>query len=474
MKMNKLLLLSVRVLATAVLAMAISTLAWTQLYTGSVTGVVSDPSGAIIPNAQVRLVDEEKGFSFSTTSDVSGRYLFRQVAPGTYKISVEGQGFRSETQSGVKLDVSQNVTVNFTLQVGATTQVIEVSETAALLSTQDAVTGQTVDRKFINDLPLISRSVTDLAFLTPGVTEVDNQCQGCSQNNFISNGGRNATADVLLDGVTVTNFEQNSGIQVPTYTPSVDAVEEFTVQQTNFGAEYGFSGGTIVNMVTRSGTNQFHGSLYEFFRNQKLDANSWFNNLGGVPIAPLRNNNFGGTVGGPIRKDKTFFFFDYDGTRSRTAAGLQAGVPSLLERGGDFGELCGYAGGTFDPAGRCSAPAGQLWDPYTGVYNAAAGGPVRSTFIPFNNLSTYMSPGSPKLNGTKWQLPATPGNLIDPVAAEYILLYPKPNFGLGSPAYNPYNNFIASGSNVNNNDQYDIKIDQRFSDKDLTSVKYSR
>src|SRR5437868_4223129 len=442
-----------------------------QQYTGSVTGVVTDPSGAVVPNAQLRLLDEQKGFTFTGVSDSKGGYVIRGVPPGTYKLSVEAQGFRSETQSGIKLDVSQNVTVNFSLQMGAVTQSVQISEAAPLLSTQDAVTGQTVDRKFINDLPLITRSVTDLAYLTPGVTEVDTQCKGCTANNFISNGGRNATADMLLDGVTVTNFEQNSGIQVPTYTPSVDAVEEFTVQQTNFSAEYGFSGGTIVNMVTRSGTNQFHGSLYEFFRNQKLDANNWFNNQSGVPIPALRNNNFGGTVGGPIRRDKTFFFFDYDGSRSRTASTHQAGVPSAAERTGNFGELCGYAGGSFNANGLCSSGDGQLWDPYTGVYNADAGGPVRSGFIPFNNIATYTSPGSPVLNGTPYQLPAGPGNLIDPVALKLMQYYPLPNENVGTATYNPYTNWIGSGSNQNSNNQYDIKIDHRFSDKDLLSVK---
>ena len=462
------------VLATMMIAVLFCSIAWGQLYTGSVTGLVTDPSGAVVPNAQIKMVDEAKGFSFSATSDASGRYVFRQVPPGAYKITVEAQGFRGETQSGIKLDISQNVTVNFALQVGATSQTVEISESAPLLSTQDAVTGQTVDRKFINDLPLISRSVTDLAYLTPGITEADANCQSCAQNNFVSNGGRNATADMLLDGVTVTNFEQNSGIQVPTYTPSVDAVEEFTVQQTNFSAEYGFSGGTIVNMVTRSGSNQFHGSAYEFFRNQKLDANNWFNNQSGVPIAPLRNNNFGGTVGGAIKKDKTFFFFDYDGTRSRTATSSQFGVPSAAERTGNFGELCGYSGGSFDANGRCSADGGQLWDPYTGLYDPNAGGPVRSAYIPFNNLATYMSPGSPYLNGTRFQLPANPGNLIDPVSLKLMQYYPLPNEGVGTAGYNPYTNFIAAGSNQGTNDQYDIKIDHRFNDSNLFSVKYSR
>src|SRR6185312_11369040 len=351
---------------------------------------------------------------------------------------------------------------------------VQISEAAPLLSTQDATTGQTINRKFINDLPLITRSVTDLAYLTPGVVEGATGTSGDAANNFISNGGRNATADMLLDGVTVTNFEQNSGIQVPTYTPSVDAVEEFTVQQTNFSAEYGFSGGTIVNMVTRSGTNQFHGSAYEFFRNQKLDANNWFNNQGGVPIAPLRNNNFGRTVGGPIRKDKIFFFFDYDGTRSRTGATNQFGVPSAAERTGNFGELCGYSGGSFDSAGKCSADGGQLWDPYTGVYSSDLGGPVRSGYIPFNNLATYMSPGSPALSGTPFQLPARPGNLIDPVALKLMQFYPLPNLNVGTAAYNPYTNWVGSGANQGSNNQYDVKIDYRINDANMLSGKYSR
>ncbi|MGI8958798.1 MAG: carboxypeptidase regulatory-like domain-containing protein [Bryobacteraceae bacterium] len=461
-------------LLTLVTAYFFSVTASAQQYAGSVTGTVTDPSGAVVPNARLQLVDEQKGFAFTAVSDSTGGYVIRQVPPGTYKLSVEAQGFRAETQSGIKLDISQNITVNFALQVGAVTQTLQISEAAPLLSTQDAVTGQTVDRKFINDLPLISRSVTDLAYLTPGITEVATGTQNSAQNNFVSNGGRNATADMLLDGVTVTNFEQNSGIQVPSYTPSVDAVEEFTVQQTNFSAEYGFSGGTIVNMLTRSGTNQFHGSLYEFFRNQRLDANNWFNNQSGVPIPALKNNNFGGTVGGPIRRDKTFFFFDYDGTRSRTGSTYQAGVPSAAERTGNFGELCGYAGGSFDANGLCSAGDGQLWDPYTGVYSADAGGPVRSGYIPFNNITTYTSPGSPVLNGTPYQLPARPGNLIDPAALKLMQFYPLPNENVGTSAYNPYTNWIGSGSNQGSNNQYDIKVDHRFSDKDLFSAKYSR
>lgn len=461
-------------LAVACLVIMFSSVLWSQLYTGTVTGIVTDPSGAVVPGARLQVVDEQKGFVFTATTDIAGSYLFRNVPPGTYKLAVHAPGFKSETRSGIILDVNHNVTVDFQLQLGATAQTVEVKGQAPVLDAQDAVTGQTVDRKFINDLPLVSRSVTDLVMLTPGVTEVDTVCGLCTANNFISNGTRNATADVLMDGVTTTNFEQNSGILFPLYTPSVDAVQEFVVQETNFSAEYGFTGSTIVNMVIRSGTNQIHGSAYDFLRNSVMDSNNFFNNAAGIPIPPLRLNNFGGTVGGPIRHDKTFFFFDYDGTRSSTLSTHQAGVPSAQERTGDFGELCGYAGGTFDSTGMCSDPDGQLWDPYTGVYNADQGGPVRSGFIPFNNLITYTSPGNANLNGTSQQLPATPGNLIDPIAYKMMQYFPLPNIAVGTSAYNPYTNWQGSASAPGVWNQFDIKIDHRFSDKDLLAVRYSR
>jgi Carboxypeptidase regulatory-like domain/TonB dependent receptor len=457
-----------------ILCLLLCTAAWAQLYTSTVSGVITDPTGAVIPNTQAKLVDEQKGFSFTATADATGRYLVRSVPPGSYKLTVQAQGFQPQEQNGIKVDVNQNVTVNFALQLGTTSQAVEITAAAPVLSTQDAVSGQVVNRRFINDLPLVSRSVTDLVVLTPGVTEADSSCNLCTANNFISNGSRNSTADVLMDGVTTTNFEQNSGILYPLYTPSVDAVEEFVVQESNFSAEYGFTGATVVNMVIRSGSNQFHGSAYDFLRNQKMDANSFFNNAAGLPLPPLKKNNFGATVGGPIRHDKTFFFFDYDGTRQATLSSFTSGVPSAAERTGNFGELCGFAGGSFDANGRCSSDGGQLWDPYTGVYNNDQGGPVRSGYIPFNNLINYMSPGSSNLNGTNLQLPARPGNLIDPIALKMAQYFPLPNLGVGTSAYNQYTNWQGSAASHGIGNQFDVKIDQRFSDKDLSAVRYSR
>jgi hypothetical protein len=468
-----------------------------QLYTGSITGLVTDPSGAIIPGAKVTLLDENKGFSFNATTDSSGRYVLRSIPPGTYKISAEAPSFQGQGHEHVHLDVSQNISIDFSLKVGAATASVEVKANAVQLQTEDAVTGQVVNRKFVNDLPLIDRNFVDLTYLAPGVGETDAPSSQKSQGgiNFISNGSRNATADVLIDGASATNFDQNSGIQNVLYTPSVDSVEEFKVEQTNFSAEYGFAVGAIINVVTRSGSNQFHGSAYEFFRNSVMDANDWFNNANGQPIPALKKNNFGGTVGGPIRKDKTFFFFDYEGTRASTAASSGSmSVPTLCMRGdasatcpvgapalGNFSELCSLQGGTFDNTGLCSNPAGQLWDPFTGTFNSnpdpangAGPGAVRSAFIPFNNLATYQSPGNPNLNGTPFQLAAQPGNLIDPAVAKLFLLFPKPNQPFASLTDIQNGNYFKSGTNSESDNQFDIKIDHRFSDKDLLSSRYSQ
>jgi hypothetical protein len=441
-----------------------------QLYTGSISGTVTDSTGALLPGAHMTLTDAAKGYTFNATSDQSGRYLFRQVAPGQYQLAAEASNFLLERRSGIRVDIDQNVSVNFSLKVGVASQVVEVQGTGVELQTEDATTGQVVNRRFINDLPLISRNFTDLNFLSPGVTEVDQQCPGCTVQNFISNGSRTSTADVLMDGVSTSNYEQNSGVLSATYTPSVDAVEEFKVQQSNFSAEYGFSGATVINVVTRSGTNDFHGSAYEFFRNQVLDANDWFNNLNGEPRPGLQKNNFGFTVGGPIKKNKAFFFFDFEGTRENDGSKASASVPTAAMRTGDFGEVCTLQGGTFDNNGVCSNPQGQLWDPYSADPNQSV--PIRSAIIPFNNLATYASPGSSALAGTIYQVrnPGTPGNLIDPVAAKMINMFPAPTSSL---SIYQGTNWFGSGSNHTSNNQFDSKVDYRFSQANLLSGKYS-
>ena len=440
---------------------------WAQVYSGTLTGVVTDPSGAVVPSAKVVLTNVEKQLPYTVTTDSTGRYLFRSLPPATYKLTVEMQGFNTYIQDNVVLAVNQNMAVNATLKLGAETQTVEVMAAASTLATQDASTGQELNRTFINDLPLLGRGVFDLATLSPGMTPAPGFVGGTI--NFVSNGSRNSTADILMDGISATSFEQNSGILTALYTPSVDSVQEFKVQQSNFSAEMGFSGSTIINMVTRSGSNQFHGSAWEFLRNNVLRANNWFSNANGGKLAARRYNLFGATVGGPIKKDKTFFFFSYEGNRDINAVTFNAAVPSEAMRKGDFGEICAEG---FDAQGLCQGD-GQLWDPYSGVYDENAGGAVRSRFIPFNNMATYQSPGNPKLPAAYQPAPRQ-GNLIDPAAQKMMSYFPPANVNVGQPEYDRYNNWIGSGSNNGRSDQWDIKIDHSFNDNNRINARFAR
>ncbi len=315
----------ISVLLVAVLVLFLSLTCLGQAYFGTVSGELTDATSAVVTGAKVILTDQEKGFNFQTTSDSSGRYLFRSIPPGVYVVTVEAAGFAKTESARFKVDVNENATANVTLRVAVASQSVQVESAAQAIQTEDAETGQVVNRRFINDLPLIDRNIESLTALAPGVTEMDDQCpEPCLGTNFVSNGSRGATADILLDGASVTNSEPNGGITSVTYLPSPEAVEEFKVQQTNFSAEYGFSGASVVNVIGRSGTNKFHGSAYEFLRDDSLDANDWFANRAGDSIPPLRRHNYGGTIGGPIIKNKTFFFFDYDGLTSDLGSVLRS------------------------------------------------------------------------------------------------------------------------------------------------------
>jgi len=459
-----------RTLLVAIL-LAMPAMLFGQAYFGTVSGVLTDPTGAVIQGAKVTLLDLDKGYKFNVKSDSAGRYLFVSIPPGMYSVTAEIQGFEKTVRTNIKLNVSENASANLMLKIASATQSVEVKAQTQTIATEDAVTGSVIDRRAINDLPLVDRYALDLVYLTPGVTDMsDANHVGDTGTNFVSNGSRGASADILMDGTSITNFEPNGGITTTTYVPSPEAIEEFKVQQSNFSAEYGFSGASVVNMITRSGTNSFHGEVYDFIRNTMTDANSWFNS--GQPMPPVHRNEFGGTLGGPIIKNKTFFFFDWDGTLASSMSTYMAGVPSAAERTGDFGEVCTYYGGSFDSNGICSNPQGQIWDPYSGVYSASAGGAVRNTPIPYNNISTYISPGNPKLPSSLEPQPNTAGNLIDPVAQNMMNLFPQPMSNVSGGSI--YYNWVASGASPSNNEQYDVKIDHRFSDKNLLSAKYSQ
>ncbi len=460
-------------LAGVILCLLLGSVVWAQVYSGSVTGVVTDPSGAVVTEAKVTVTDAGKGFVYRATTDTVGRYLIRPLPPATYQLVVEAPGFKRFQQENLILNVNQAASLDVNLTLGTDKEVVEVTATTGTLATQDAVTGQELNRTFIGNLPLLGRGVFDLAGLAPGVTQVQGGFAIANYaTNFISNGSRNATSDILIDGVTSTNYEAGSGIKVPLITPSVDSVQEFKVQQSNFSAEIGFTGSTVINVVSRSGSNELHGSGYWYLRNNLLTANNWFANASGTKMVGRHYNDYGGTIGGPIRKNKLFYFVDLEGLRDVNSATYQGGVPSAKMRTGDFAEICAAG---FTANGLCNNPNGQLFDPYAGtVYVPELGGPVRTVPIPFNNLATYASPGSPVLAAMGRPLRAGPGNLIDPVAAKMIQAYPLPNVGVSTSGYNRFNNWLSTGATIQTGYQGGVKIDEAFSDTTRASMKYSR
>ena len=468
-------ILHFRFIPLLIFVMAAATFTWGQLNTGSISGVVSDPSGAVVPNAKVILTDAGKGFKFEAVTDAAGRYTFRSLQPSVYSVSVQATGFKKYSTENITLNVNQNLAEDVHLAVGEVNETIVVNEAGVeKVNVEDAATGQTIDRKLINDLPLVGRNVFDLTYLAPGVSNATGKTFSADNvyaNNFVSQGTRNAQSDVLLDGVSTTNYEQNTGFVLPLYQPPVDAVQEFKVQQTNFSAEYGFTGAVVTNVVMRSGTNNFHGGLYEFWRNDLLNANDYFNIQHNVARPAYRWNDFGGTIGGPVIKNKLFFFFDYEGNRNVTYQNGTFGLPTKAERGGNFGELCtlpvaqGGQGSSFDNTGKCLAAAGQIWDPYS-INTAAGVSSHQSTaFVPFNNLATYTSPNN---LGVAW-IGAGPGNLINPVAQNILKYIPFPNIANAKLSQN----FFGEGGQHGAGNKYDARGDYRPTDNDLVALRVS-
>jgi hypothetical protein len=290
-------------------------LALAQSFTASVRGVVTDASQAAVPNAKVTITEVDRNAQRETVTDTSGRYVITALPPGRYTLSAEAPGFSGYTRSAFPLQVQQDATINIELSVGAVATAVTVEAGAPLLNTTIATLGQVVENRYILSLPLSGRAPLALVALSPGLTPSNLSPGGQSNTNFVANGARNSTADVLLDGMSVTDVEQNSGITNLEYQPSVDVVQEFKVQTNFFSAEFGNTGGSVVNVVTKSGANDVHGDAYEFHRNSALNANSWFSNRAGRSIPDFRRNVFGGTVGGPVwipnvynGRNKTFSF----------------------------------------------------------------------------------------------------------------------------------------------------------------------
>jgi hypothetical protein len=311
-----------------------------QIDTGSVVGIVSDPSGAAIPGATVTLSNEASGVSRSVTTNGDGEYQFAAVIPGTYSVQATAQNFESAVSTHIEIDVQSRPAINFTLKVGPSSQVVEVSSITPVLQTETADVGGVIQSEQINDLPLNGRRYSDLALLEAGIQRNQVNANNTAPDRFSSNGNLETQNYFSLDGIDnnsgSTNLQESS---VQVIQPPPDALQEFRIQTRTYSSEFGTSAGAIINASIKSGTNQFHGDVWEFLRNSSLDANTYFNNLNDVPRGHFTQNQYGATIGGPVIKNKTFFFGDFQIFTSRQATTVQSTVPTPLMKTGNFTEL---------------------------------------------------------------------------------------------------------------------------------------
>ena len=409
-------------------------LAMAQVFTGSLSGTVGDDSGAVMPNIEVAITNVGSGVRTVVQTDSAGNYQGLQLAPGSYRIEVEAPGFKKFVRDGIVLQVQQHARVDVALSVGAVTESVLVTADASMLEASDAQVGRVVDNRRIRELPLNSRNIYSLIFLTPGVAGSVGTNYGGT--GYSINGARTRMNETVIDGMPATHPSANGDSGIAIF-PSVDAIEEFKVMAGNSPAEFGRSLGSVINIVYKSGTNDFHGSAYEFLRNSVMDANNFFANRNGQDLASFKRSQFGGTVSGPIIRNKTFFMGSYEGLRERTFANTTSTVPTELQRRGDFSQ-------TFAPNGNLVT----VYDPLT-TTRTPSGQYVRSPFA-----GNVINPGR-----------------FDPVALNVMKYYPTANI-VGNSVTNE-NNFFSSGSSLSNMDNIDGRLDHNISESQNIFGRYS-
>jgi hypothetical protein len=314
---------------------------------GAIEGNVRDASGGAIANAAVEAKSIATGVARSTKTDPSGRYTFLSLPAGEYEVRAEAPGFRTTVKSGIVLQIERTALVDFDLTVGQVTETVSVTAEAPVIEASQAALGDVIENKQILDLPLNGRSYAQLALLAPGVvaggTGIGTQTQGNNIGTagyFSISGSRPEGNQFTYNGINVTNDFTGGTFAYP----PIDSIQEFKIVENSYSAELGGRTGQVV-LTAKAGTNEFHGSAYEFLRNDNLDANEFFSNLAGQPKRPLKQNQFGASLGGPVLlpgysgKNRTFFFFNYEGARIRRGSTSTTTVPTALMRTGDLREL---------------------------------------------------------------------------------------------------------------------------------------
>jgi hypothetical protein len=407
-------------------------LALSQTPTAQITGRVTDATQAVVPNAEVLVINVDTGLERRTASNDEGYYAVTLLPPGQYRAAVRKQGFKPVTRSGLTLVVDQVARLDFALEVGSVTEAIEVTAAAPTVEAGTSALGTVVGSNQILDMPLNSRNPLRLAYLVPGFQPTRSFSDQFNRaSSFRINGGRSNMNDLFIDGISNSPPASNGFLSYAAF-PSPDALQEFKVQTNSYSAEYGRSNGGVVNMVMRSGTNQFHGVFYEFLRNSKMDANNFFANSAGVPLPSFKRNQFGVAGGGPILRDKAFFFVNYEGLRQRQAQNFTGTVPAPAQRSGDFSGVRRRVGGVCQPL--------QIYDPVSTRANPS-GGFIRDPF-PSNRIPTAR---------------------FDPVAVNVSSYYPAAN--QAGDACTAVNNYFFTGSSMFDVNQLDTKIDWNPSEK---------
>ena len=433
---------AVRVSLLLMLLLGSAAVLLAQTPTAQITGRVTDATDAVIPGAEVSVRNTGTGTTRQTVANDTGNYTIPLLDPGSYEVTVTQDGFRPISQRGLTLNVGQAARIDFVMEVGAVTETIEITAAAPLVDSERSALGSVVENRSVVNLPLNGRETTTLALLVAGVVPGPNTGGTSGRNPAVLfiNGGRGNTSDILADGISLTMPEFNPSLQVP-LVPQVDVIQEFKVHTNSLAAEFGRSGGGILDFVYKSGTNQYHGTVFEFLRNSKLDANDFFGNAQGEKLGGFSRSQFGGTIGGPIIRDRLFFFGSYEGNRSATQGSSTLTVPTAAERIGDFSQTRRNSGG--------SCQAVNIYDPYT-TTAAPGGGFVREQYA--NNM--------------------IPQSALDPVAARTVTYYPIANVA-GNPCTGAQN-FFSSGSSRGVTDQPAIRVDYNPGSNDRLFVRWDR
>jgi Carboxypeptidase regulatory-like domain/TonB dependent receptor len=427
---------ALRILATLLFAIVVSRFSPAQQITGIIRGTIVDPNGAMVSNANVTASQMETGLVRSTVADREGSYVLLELPIGHYQLQVQSQNFEKYVQLGISLNVNQVATVNIHLHVGSDKEQIDVQADAALVQEAISSLGETVTQRQILDLPLDGRNFSQLGTLQPGVVPLTPgllQAGGPARQNqaYAVDGQRPESNNFMIDGADNESAVDGGFV----LRPPIDAIAEFKILSHNANAEFGRNTGSTTNIVTRSGTNSYHGAAWEFLRNDAMDSSDHFTRT----VQPLKQNQFGGSFGGPIVKDKTFFFGYYEGFRNRQGETVAATVPSAAEKTGDFGLLCtSIPHDAFNGGGNCTNTLTNQLDP-NGQLTVFGGA------VPFNQFSQIGQP-------------------IDPVAANMLSFFPSPNNGS--------NGFITTQTLVENNDQFGLRLDHYLTSADNLNFRY--